>query len=104
MPEKSIVRLLVVNWALGITLGVLFAAGILAVDIGGLRSMIFRSDLAIPALALLFGGFAITCGGVVCASAVMRLPHEDRTSGTGLAEAAEPVPVPVRPLNRRSSY
>lgn len=95
MLDRSIVRLLVVNWALGIVLGCSFAAALLIGDVGGLRSMIFSSDIAWPAVALLFGGFSITCGGVVCASAVMRLPKEEHRDGTGLAVAAEPVPVYV---------
>lgn len=99
--DRPILRLFLVNWALGIALGWVFAAAVLWADIGGLRTLIMASDIAIPALALLFGGFSITCGGVVCASAIMRVPLQDNDKGAGLAQAADPVPVLVAARMRR---
>ena len=102
--DRPILRLFIVNWALGIALGWVFAAAVLWADIGGLRSLIMASDIAIPALALLFGGFSITCGGVVCASAIMRLPQQDEGTGSGVVQAANPVPVLAMARTRRQKY
>ena len=89
--NSDVLRLFFVNWTLGILLGFAFAAGILIFDVGGLFSLIKRSEVVVPAVALLFGGFAITCGGVVCASAIMRLPREDEPPSGGMRLEAEPV-------------
>ena len=99
--SRPILRLFIVNWLLGIGLGWIFAAGLLWADIGGLRSLIMASDLPVPALLLLFGGFSITCGGVVCASAIMRMLPDQTQGGSGLTEAADPLPVLVAAKTRR---
>lgn len=87
---RPMLRFLFVNWGLGIALGCSFAAGLMVTDLGGIRSMILRSDMAFAATALLFVGFSAMCGGVVCASAVMRLPRESQNDGAG---PGEPAPV-----------
>lgn len=69
--DGRVLRLLVTNWVAGVVLGCAFALALLMFDVGGLASLIRSSDSAPAAIALLFGGFSITCGGVVCASAVM---------------------------------
>lgn len=92
----SVVRLLMVNWALGIVLGLAFATMVLAFDLGGIWSLASRSDFAPVAFGLLYGGFAVTCGGVVCASAVMRLPAEDSDPTPGLPAIVEPALVQIR--------
>lgn len=98
MPKSPVLRLFIINWALGVALGCAFAGAFLAFDIGGMYSLIKRSELFVPALALLFGGFSITCGGVVCASAIMRVTHEtdDDHCQPGLGADLVPVPVAVR--------
>lgn len=100
--NRDVLRLFFVNWTLGALLGLAFAGGMLWFDVGGLFSLIKRSDMVVPAIALLFGGFAITCGGVVCASAIMRLPREDEPPAGGMRIEAEPVlaPVPSRNAGR----
>jgi len=92
----SVVRLLMVNWALGILLGFAFATLVLVFDLGGIWSLASRSDFALIAFGLLYGGFAVTCGGVVCASAVMRLPVEENDPTPGLPAIAEPSLAHVR--------
>lgn len=94
--NRSIVRLLVVNWSLGILLGCTLAGLLLGFDVGGLRSLIMRSDMAIGAIAMLMIGFSITCGGAVCASAVMRQPEDDRSDLPGLPELPDVSPVPIK--------
>lgn len=98
--NSDVLRLFFINWTLGILLGFAFAAGILYFDLGGLYSLIRRSDMAVPAIALLFGGFAITCGGVVCASAIMRMPREDEPPAGGMPIEASLVPIRVEQRGR----
>ena len=91
-PEgpHAVVRLLVMHWILGVAVGVLCASLVLWLDVGGLRSLLFRSGSLMPAgLLLLYGGFAVTFGGVVCASAVMTVPVSDRDPGGGRAAICE---------------
>ena len=76
-----IVRLVVTHWILGALTGIGCAGFLLACDVAHLRSLLAHSDVAAAGLALLFGGFAITFGGVVAATAVMLVaPDEDRIS------------------------
>ncbi|HEY8578309.1 MAG TPA: hypothetical protein VIL72_00380 [Beijerinckiaceae bacterium] len=106
--RDPLVRMIVLNWALGAALGLACAAVVLAADVAGLRSLMARGDLALPALALLFGGFAITFGGVVAASAVMLTPRDgddgdDRGHGAftpALRPALVRARAPVRRLPR----
>lgn len=94
-PSRPILRLFVINWALGILLGCAFATATLVFDVSGIGSLIARSDMAIAAVLLLYVGFSVTCGGVVCASAVMRMARDDDHPASGAVECAEPVPVRV---------
>ena len=91
-PNSSrLVRLMIANWAFGWAIGFVGAAAVLALEHGRHS----RSDDSSPtscgkALALLFGGFGFTFGGVVCATAVMLLPIDEtecRSGGGGHARA-----------------
>ncbi len=72
-----IVRLVVTHWILGALTGICCAGFLLACDIASLRTLLWHSDVAAAGLALLFGGFAVTFGGVVAATAVMTVAPED---------------------------
>jgi hypothetical protein len=72
-----VVRLVVGNWALGMVLGALLATGMLLFDALGLRTLLWRSDVALAGTILFIGSFALTFGGVVAASAVMRAGQDD---------------------------
>ena len=77
-----IVKLVVTHWILGAATGA-FCAGILLVfDVAGLRTLLLHDAGAGVGLALLFGGFAITFGGVVAATAVMFIAPEQEPEGT----------------------
>ncbi|UZE51365.1 hypothetical protein [Rhodopseudomonas sp. P2A-2r] len=70
---RSVVRLVMVNWALGMAAGVLCATLILAIDLAGLRALLLRADDRWIGLLLLYGSFAFSFGGLVAATAVMTI-------------------------------
>ncbi len=81
--RNPVVRTMIVHWIIGVGTGLFCAALLLGLDPLGFRSLLFRSDALVPGLVLLFGGFSITFGGVVCAAAVMfpDLDETDRHTG-----------------------
>lgn len=85
--SNRLVRLMVANWALGWAVGFVCASAILLSNLAGLRDLMMSSQLMLQGLALLYGGFGFTFGGVVCATAIMLLPT-DEESGKAAAERA----------------
>jgi hypothetical protein len=86
--SSRLVRLMISNWMLGWVVGFVCAALVLASNVGGIRDLMMNSDVMLQGLALLFGGFGFTFGGVVCATAIMLLPTEEMEEpgrGGGLA-------------------
>jgi hypothetical protein len=69
--RNPVVRTMIVHWIIGVGTGLFCAGLLLGLDPLGFRSLLFRSDALVAGLVLLFGGFAITFGGAVCAAAVM---------------------------------
>ncbi|WP_298428159.1 hypothetical protein [Rhodoblastus sp.] len=81
---SRLVRLVIANWVLGWAVGFACAALVLFSNVAHIRDLMFSSELMLQGLALLFGGFGFTFGGVVCATAVMLLPtDEDSWNGRG---------------------
>ena len=81
-----VVRLIITHWMLGAALGMMCAAALLWLDIAGLRGLLLRADRVMwEGIFLLFGGLAITFGGVVCASAVMAVSRNDDDPDVGVA-------------------
>jgi hypothetical protein len=76
-----LVRAMILNWALGMLAGLVCAGFILVFDAFGVRSLLWRSDILLPGVALLCAGFAFTFGGVVCATAVMTFGADDGPEG-----------------------
>lgn len=88
-PRNAILRLVVAHWILGIALGMACAALVLWLDVANLRSLLVRGDRVIwEGVLLLFGGFAVTFGGVVSAGAIMILPRDDDDHDGGLGAPA----------------
>ena len=75
--RHRLAQAMVVNWAFGMSIGVFCAALLLAFDISGLRSLLWRSDIAFVGAAMLCAAFAFTFGGVVAAAAVMQFDEPD---------------------------
>lgn len=72
-----LVRAMIANWIGGMAVGLVCAALLLAFDFSGIRSLLWRSDMAISGTLLLCAAFAFTFGGLVCAAAVMRFGSDD---------------------------
>jgi hypothetical protein len=87
---SRLVLLMIVNWSFGWAVGALAALALLAGDVAHLRTLMLHSDLMWQGLALLFGGFGVTFGGVVCATAVMLLPGDEETKG---GSGGKPAPI-----------
>ncbi len=99
--EQSLIRLLVWNAFAGALLGCGLAAFLLYMDVGGIGTLLARSDHPLPALFLLFGGFAVTFGSAVCGTAIMSLPTDDRDDGPGGGHREDErdlvlIPIPIR--------
>lgn len=73
----QLLRFLALNCAIGVAAGQVFLAGLMAVDLAGLRTLIWASSNPMLPLALLAAGLSITFGGVAMAAAVMMLPPDD---------------------------
>jgi hypothetical protein len=92
--EQDLIRLVLWNAFAGAMLGVLFAAFLVYWDVGGIGTLLARSEQPVPALLLLFGGFAVTFGSAVCGTAIMGL-EDDRDDGPG-GGRRQLIPIPVR--------
>ena len=105
-----LVRAMILNWALGMLAGLACAGFILVFDAFGVRSLLWRSDILLPGVALLCAGFAFTFGGVVCATAVMTFGADDGSEGKpkglrlpiGALRRLAPFPVAAEPGRRKA--
>jgi hypothetical protein len=70
-------RLLAVNLAVGSALAVLLVGGLLWLDPGGLRHLIFTDRAPGVALGLLLFGFVVTLGSTAMGSAIMALGRRE---------------------------
>lgn len=74
--ERHAVLFLLRHLAIGLGSAALFALLILAVDLGGLRSLAWRDPQGWLYLALLFFGLVVTFGSLAMGAAVMGLGEE----------------------------
>jgi hypothetical protein len=75
-------RLLAINLAIGIVVAALLVGGLLALNPGGLRDLIFADESPVAALGLLVFGFVVTFGSAAMGSAIMAMgmpPADDKT-------------------------
>lgn len=100
---SPLLAMLAVNALWGAGLGLLFVAGVLALDIGHLRKLLTLSADGAIALALLSVGSMVTFASVVTGGAVMML-GKSRDSGprSGKRELAALTPALSRVPARRS--
>jgi hypothetical protein len=74
-------RLLAINLAAGVALAAALVGGLLALNPGGLRHLIFADASPGTALGLLLFGFVVTLGSAAMGSAIMAMGRagDDRT-------------------------
>jgi len=85
-----VVRMLLVNWLTGLAVGAGLASGMLAFDVMGLRTLLWRSDVAVLGTGLFVGFFAFSFGGIVAATAAMRAGQDDDDEPRGGRRAPAP--------------
>ena len=66
-------RLLAINLAVGMTLAAFVVGGLLAINPGGLRDLIFADSSPGTALGLLLFGFVVTFGSAAMGTAIMAM-------------------------------
>ena len=93
MPK--LVRLYIVNAALGFGLSAAFLGAILALNLGGLADLILKSEMGLVAAAMMFVFNGIVFGAVQFGIVVMSLGSEDEPPRGGLRQHAALVPIPV---------
>ncbi len=102
-PERPVLRLFVLNGAMGAVLGSVLASALVIGDIGGLRGIMAASIGVLAGWAMLAYVFACTFAGLAMATAVMlhwdRSDDDDDSDG-GLTSRADDVmqlqAIPVR--------
>ncbi len=104
MPRKfgflrvPLFRLLAINLAIGVALAALVVGGLLTLNPGGLRHLIFADSSPGTALGLLLFGFVVTFGSTAMGTAIMamgRAADDDKRRGP-----PAPVARPVRAMAR----
>jgi hypothetical protein len=96
-------RLLAINLAAGVTLATLVVGGLLVLDPGGLRRLIFADASPGTALGLLLFGFVVTFGSAAMGTAIMamgRAADDEKRRGPP-APVAEPAHAMARAWRRR---
>lgn len=71
LPRTPLFRLLAINLAAGVAVAVLLVGGLLLLNPGGLRHLIFADRTPGIALGLLLFGFIVTFGSAAMGSAIM---------------------------------
>jgi len=99
--RHRLAQAMILNWAFGMGVGVFCAALLLVFDVFSLRSLLWRSDVAVIGTAMLCAAFAFTFGGVVAAAAVMQFDESNdeprgRRRRAGPQRPQEPVGAPFR--------
>jgi hypothetical protein len=86
-PRRSVVfgaplfRLLAINLAAGVSVAVLLVGGLLLLNPGRLRDLIFADDTPGIALGLLLFGFIVTMGSSAMGTAVMAMGQQQKDGG-----------------------
>ena len=101
MPK--LVRLYIVNCALGFAIAAAFAAGLLVLDVAHLRHLVFGSPMGWLAAGMMVMFNGVVFAGVQFAIAVMRMaePEDGPRSGKAQRLPLRPIPVEVRAVLRR---
>jgi hypothetical protein len=76
-PRTPLFRLLAINLAIGVLAAMLLVGGLLWLNPGGLRHLIFADRSPLTALGLLLFGFVVTFGSTAMGSAIMAMGKPD---------------------------
>ena len=83
LMRQPLLRLLAINLAGGFSAALLMLGGLMLIDPGHLRELIFADRMSYAALGLLLFGLVVTFGSVAMGSAVMMLGKEPKQGGRG---------------------
>lgn len=103
MPK--LIRLYIVNTAIGFALSVAFVAALVGFDVGGLGRLILGSDIGAVALVMLVVFNGIVFAGVQFGFAIMRMAvdsDDDRGHGPNLRLEPIALRVPAQEISRQS--
>ena len=75
--QNPLLRLLAINWLIGLIATCVVFAGLLVTNVAGLTDLIFTSENPIIPLALLFFGLMVTFCSVAMGAAIIRLHKDD---------------------------
>jgi hypothetical protein len=76
VPHNPLLRLLEVNLLFGVAVAILAVAGLLLLDVNGLRHLLLADQSPALALAVLVSGFALTFGGGLIGTAMVQLDND----------------------------
>ena len=92
-------RLLAINLAIGVALAATLVGGLLALNPGGLRHLIFADASPGTALGLLLFGFVVTLGSTAMGTAIMAMGRAaDHDTRHGLPARPAPATIPAKRL------
>ncbi|MFN4153094.1 MAG: hypothetical protein ACK4HF_00425 [Paracoccaceae bacterium] len=91
MPK--LIRLYIVNVAIGFGIAAAFVAGLVWLDVGGLQRLILHSPMGWVAALMLVMFNGVVFAGVQFAIAIMRMAEPEDTPPGGRRERLIPVPV-----------
>ncbi|MFV0292940.1 MAG: hypothetical protein ACK5II_06880 [Paracoccus sp. (in: a-proteobacteria)] len=94
MPK--LVRLYILNIAIGFVLAVIFTAALIALDVGNLRHLVFSVRSGWVAVFMLIVFHTVLFGGVQFAIAVMRMAETPKGPGSGRKIRVFTQPKPAR--------
>jgi hypothetical protein len=84
LARQPLIRLLAVNCAAGVAAALVMLGGLMVLNPGNLRALIFADRLGAVALGLLLFGLVVTFGSVAMGTAIMTLGRErNRDNGKG---------------------
>jgi len=77
MRASRLIRFLAVNLAAGMALATILVGGLLVINPGGLRSLMFADGAPWLTASLLLFGFVVTLGSIMMGTAIMGLGSKD---------------------------
>lgn len=94
--RDPLLAMLLGNLIWGVGLGVVFAGGVYALNLGHIRTLVNNAPDGLLAMALLTMGSVVTFASVVMGGAVMMLPREEDKTPKGGKGVLLRVLVPLR--------